>query len=255
MIACTLRGNICNQAFQIATLIAHAKRNNVEYAIPSVSGSRGQIPLMFPHLKQLNGTESFNNIYREPRFGIYEPIPFSDNTVLRGYWQSFKYFEDYKEEVIKELRLEPEITWYNTVSIHQRRGDYLQFPHKYPQATDKYYGEAISFFKSKGYANFVVFSDDTIYSREYFKKFGEGIKIKMADDLFEQDPIFHLKCMAGMTHNIIVNSTFSLFASWLNRNPDKIVIVPSDQYWFGEPVKDRLSTQDMIPSGYIKIDY
>jgi len=257
MLTCVLMGRFANQCYSVATLIAHAKRNNVDYVLPETSGRVGQFPMMFPWLPIRSGTEQFNNVYREPKFGVYRPIPFQDNTILWGYYQCFAYFEDYKEEIIKELKMEPISMFFpGTISIHQRRTDYLKFPHKYPQATDNYYGQAIDFFKQKGYTNFVVFSDDDEYSKEYFKKFEDGkIKMSHANDLVTNSPKMQLCTMAGADHNIIVNSTFSLFASWLNRNPNKIVISPHENNWFGQAYEDRLSTRDMIPIEYTRIEY
>ena len=46
--------------------------------------------------------------------------------------------------------------------------------------------------------------------------------------------------------NIIANSSFSWWGAWLNKNPKKTVIAPSN--WFGSSIMHN--TADLIPDGW-----
>lgn len=256
MITMRLRGQLANQMFIIATAYAHSLRTNTNFAIPERSGKRDQFPMMFDHLPKMQQWqgEIFDVIpYREKRFGIYEPLPDDRNLHLMGYFQSFKYFEDYRKEVIELFNL-PKLT-YETgkykdyVSIHVRRGDSLKFVNKLPQPTDKYFKEALEVFGDS--YTFVVFSDDTPYCKEYFKRFDQ-YDFEFCE---EMDAKKSMSLMASCNHSIITNSTFSLFASWLNDNCYKLVVSPHKESWFGEAYKDRLSAQDLVPDSYVQIKY
>ena len=247
MITCTLRGQLGNQMFQVATVIAHAKRLGVDYTFPERSGKRGQFPFMFPELGSLQKENKlvFEN-YREPRFGIYEPLPARARLNLQGYWQSELYFKEYKEEIIKLFNIKVPHDDDKIVSIHIRRGDSLKFVDKLPQPTGKYLEEAMSHFDNT--YDFLVFSDDIEWCRNRFKGSRFGFWIG-------QDAKQTMGIMASCRHNIIVNSTFSWWGAYLNPNPNKTIISPSSNSWFGDGWKHKLSAQDIPCKDWIQIDY
>ena len=246
MITCSLRGQLGNQMFIVATVIAHARNMRSPYAFPPHSGKRGQFPFMFPHLPQRVFAEPIE-LFRESHFGRHVPIKDKADLHLQGYFQSEKYFKEHREEVIAAFNIPVYETKKNVVSLHIRRGDSLKFVDKLPQPTDKYLDRAISSFYTNW--SFLVFSDDIAWCKERFK--GDRFEFDVSDG----DPKKTLGRMASCEHNIIVNSTFSWWGAWLNTNPDKIVISPSKESWFGDNWKHKLSAQDIVCDSWVQIPY
>jgi hypothetical protein len=53
--------------------------------------------------------------------------------------------------------------------------------------------------------------------------------------------------MSLCKHNVTANSSYSWWGAWLNSNPDKIVVAPSN--WF----TDNKSLADLYPNNWIII--
>lgn len=253
MISCTLRGQLGNQMFQVAATMAHAIKNGTDYAFPGRSGKRDQFPFMFPHLPIQDFWNSEHDYYREERFGIYKPIPDSNNQQLQGYFQSEKYFWEHRDEIVnKAFSIIPHLDRkYDYVSLHIRRGDALKHQAKLPQPSDRYLLEALGYF-DEGY-KILVFSDDIEWCKQKFVNF-TGHSYEFQPNL---NPYSAIGTMASCEHHIIVNSTFSWWAAWLGeyRYNNTKVIAPHVDSWFGEKYKDRLSAQDIVPSRWIQIKY
>jgi len=181
---------------------------------------------------------------------------------LEGFFQSYKYLESIRRELLEEISLKEDITLkygdllsefnsLNSVALHIRRGDYVNNP-----ATKKahficdlsYYQKAINLIKEKLNEKnltpkFFVFSDDINWAKENFKLF---------DFIFVSRPEFldpeELILMSKAKHNIISNSSFSFWSAWLNNNPEKIVIAPA--LWNR---KYRRAYKDLIPEDWLRV--
>lgn len=164
--------------------------------------------------------------------GIFE----IDNAYLEGFWQSEKYFPDVREQLLEDFsfrvagenncRIIEQMKSTVSVSLHIRRGDYLEkkFRGIYGGiCTERYYKSAIEYFKSRFlYVKFFVFSDD----KEWAKKTFAGDDFLIVEGNGGDQSYMDMCLMSQCKHNIIANSSFSWWGAWLNQNPSKIVIAP-----------------------------
>lgn len=185
-----------------------------------------------------NYTSKQSLLYIEKESGKYVPeIIGMNNIYLDGYWQSEKYFKDIRDILVRDFLFpEPVSSWEremyyqikktNSVAIHIRRGDYLKHSDQFGDiCTSKYYLGAISVIREKlKDPVFFVFSDDLLWSKEFLQN---QIDVHFIDLGNDTNCIHDMKLMAACKHNIIANSSFSWWASWLNQNDEKIVIAPT----------------------------
>lgn len=192
--------------------------------------------------------------YQEPGFH-YSEIPSVQNSLyLNGYFQSEKYFKD-KEDDIRKMFSYPDsyvnavkekykdLLSQNTCSIHVRRGDYLSSPNHHPTQNMNYYMKAIKQMPKDSI--FLIFSDDIAWCKANFPDLPEKF-IFIEGNPDHED----LLLMSLCKNNIICNSTFSWWGAWLNNNPDKKVVIPSQ--WFG-PAYAHYNTNDLYCENWIKI--
>jgi len=244
-VTCDFLGRTANMLFQVSAMIGYVSKHGGTWGIPA--GYRHKtIYNYWPHLPLYKGRSL--PIWSEPDFS-YTPIPKHDKGVkLHGFFQSLKYFEHCQDEVRHWIRLKE--TPIEKVSIHVRRGDYVQYADRFPPISLRYLRDAIWRFTSNGYYKFLVFSDDIEWCKDTFKDWPEIFTYVDGLNEFES-----LCLMASCEHNIIANSSFSWMAAWYNTNKNKIVISPSKETWFGEAndlSKDDL-TRDLIPKDWIQI--
>ena len=114
-----------------------------------------------------------------------------------------------------------------TVSIHVRRGDYLDELNRGLLGgicTDAYYERAIRYVRERiPGALFFVFSDDTAYVRERFR----GEEYRIVDWNKGKDSFYDMMLMSRCRHNICANSTFSFWGARLNPHDGKLMVRPS----------------------------
>jgi hypothetical protein len=198
-------------------------------------------------------------IFRIYNIGYKPNILKTKENYLEGFWQSYKYLDPIRDTILKEISLkEPienkytelleQISNSNSVSMHIRRGDYINNPKtKSAHYTFgmEYYKQAIKIIKDKiSNPNFFVFSDDIDWAKENIQTnspttFVSNLEIKDYEELF---------IMSKCKHNIIANSSFSFWGAWLNQNPNKIVIAPKK--WNN---KYQSEYRDLLLSDWLKI--
>lgn len=254
-----LMGGLGNQMFQIANCLSQSWDNDAE---PKFNRS-SWIPM------QGNDTSTYIN-------GIFKNIPFHDNINIDvrinegsychsiisspkdknvefyGYFQSRKYFDRYQNK-IKELfqpedaflneisKKYPEILMDNTLSLHIRRGDYTSNPDIHPSIDISYINEALKIIGNYSYV--FIFSDDIEWVENNLSL--ENTIIVKGNKDFED-----LWLMSLCKNNIICNSSFSWWGSFLNQNPNKIIVSPS--IWFGP--RGPQDYHDIFEENWIKIN-
>jgi hypothetical protein len=262
-------GRLGNQLFQYAACYTIAKKLGVGFIIPKKNidnvkqdgcfnySNNQWIPYNFRMYDCFNitapqGEIKVDFIFQEPYFHYTDEFyNIQDNTSIQGYYQSEKYFLNYKEDIIKEFTFKSKILDKakkvitpiknkEIVAIHIRRGDNIINP-TFPLISIEYIQKAINQFIDKEY-NFIIISDDISYCKEIFPE-NENIKFSSGEDDFVD-----LCLMTLADHNIISNSSFSWWGAYLNKNQNKKVVAPSD--WF----KDKaINAKDLIPNNWIVI--
>lgn len=267
-----LWGRFGNQLFIIAAATSLALENGVTPTFPDFAAAldpecnlkinydlpslRTDYEKIFYHLNVAQPIEEIEFYYKEPSF-TYAPIPYQPNMIIEGWFQSEKYFINHKKEIIDLFGPSPEILQYlkskysalikhpKTVSIHLRNY-YKENPNLervYPTYGKDYVEKAISLFPEDSL--FVVFSDQISWCKEQLAGIPRNIHFIEGEKFYHD---FYLMSMCK--HHIICNSTFSWWAAYLNKNPDKIVVAP--QQWFSPEYNHNSS--DLIPEGWITIN-
>ena len=135
----------------------------------------------------------------------------------------------------------------NSTSIHFRRGDYtnsIKAKSLHDSITSSYYYDSIDLIKNRiADPNFFIFSDDPEWVRNNFN-LENFIIVDLNKDL---DPLYDLYLMSICKHNIIANSTFSLWGALLGNYNDKITIAPKK--WNNSNVDFK----DLFPNNFITI--
>jgi len=159
------------------------------------------------------------------------------------FWSNYSmgFFDEIKDELRTVFTFKPPLEGHNaelmslirrtnSVSVHVRRGDYAKY--KREMLGVEYYEQAFNRIKEQVESpKFFIFSDDPDWAE---KNLGFINAEEIVRGNLGLTSYVDLQLMAECKHNIIANSGYSLFASWLNRNPDKVVISPNDEVSAGE---------------------
>ena len=135
--------------------------------------------------------------------------------------------------------LEP-INKSNSVSLHVRRGDYLNLKNIGVLDVD-YYIKAVEYIrKNVEKPTFYIFSDDLEWCKNSLGFLDDCIYVD-----WTQTEIDDLKLMSFCRHNIIANSSFSWWGAWLNQNPKKTVIAPKG-WLLNDPDSSNVILSDWV---------
>lgn len=259
MITVVLNGGLGNQMFQYAAAKRLAMRHQTQvrldltkyrkvhrtYARPyglhqfalsgSVVGSAimGRMTAAYLRRRRKGRLSWIRRLYIEPNTAYCgDVLGLPDHTILFGYFQCERYFADVSEQIRQEFQpadsglhrrieavLESHRSGRPLVSVHVRRGDYLTIGRQGRQLPPERIDAAMKHFDD---VDFLIFSDD----REWCQHHLRGDRVVMSPF---KTAIEDLVAMSACDHNIIANSTFSWWGAWLNPNPEKIVLAPTDE--------------------------
>jgi hypothetical protein len=154
------------------------------------------------------------------------------NLILDGYWQDSSFIDEtfiYKMQNLLDRISHPffsnDINGCQSVSVHVRRDDYVN--HKvFVVLSNDYYNAAIKYLSSKiSNPHFYLFSDDN-FSENDLKKLIQLFPENSIKIINPQSTLLDFYLMYKCSHNIVANSTFSWWASILNKNTDKVMLAP-----------------------------
>lgn len=246
-------GRLGNQMFQIASTIGIAIKNGYDYAFPEWKnydaaerfGSKEDIDVQ-KWFKNRLPIKSIMNEY--PQYAIpfgFHGFDIPDNVSLSGHMQSEKYFEHCEDVVRKyfEFRREWSMLSKYHVAVHIRLGDYYSQQHYHPVQTKEYYKQAFEKFGKQ--CIFIIFSDEKERAFNLFTKWF-GNEYYIPESVIMTCDADELNYMSLFQNFITSNSTFSWWAAWLSKHPDKKIIQPSN--WFGPAWNGTMDAKDI----YIK---
>lgn len=238
-------GRMGNHLFHLASLYGIARATG---RIPVVSPGAEIMDAFDPHIKEVYTVgEAPGNTpsVHEQGSGIFTPavyrLPPEADVVLCCYFQSWRYFVEYSDDLrsifrfknwIEKraqsillmatrdymqmqfgVRLPQQVSHTVTyVGVHVRRSDYLLTEHLkrgYKAASISYFLKAMDYFRQK-YANvyFVVCSDEIEWAKTHLRDkdvyFVEG-----------QDGLIDLAVLANCNHTVTSVGTYSWWAGWL----------------------------------------
>lgn len=176
--------------------------------------------------------------------------PGKDYYLKDGFWQSYKYFDEYRLDLKNEFKLkspgkkanEKAIKIKNGTycSIHVRRGDYMNYKNG-SVISFQYYKDAIEkILCINRNVKFVIFSDDIYYCMEIFKDIIPDAEYVSDCGISDCEELY---LMSLCRYHIIANSTFSWWGAYLG-DDEGITIAPVVREW-GE---------DYYPDNWIKLN-
>jgi hypothetical protein len=259
MISIKLCGGLGNQLFQIFTTISYSIDNNIDFCFigfsPGANKTRNTYWDSFlVKLKKHSLNKSITNInkYKEKNFS-YNKIPIRKDIFIKGYFQSYKYFNHNSKKIINLIGINKfqKKTNKNSISMHFRMGDYKN-KNFHNILNINYYIEALKYIinktnKDDWVVHYACEEEDINDVKEkisILKKTYKNLNfIRIDNNLSDWEQMIEMSCC---NHNIIANSSFSWWSAYLNNNDNKIIVCPKN--WFG------MDTRDLVFKNWIRIN-
>lgn len=253
-----LHGGLGNQMFQAAAAMEISKKNNMNcfilntckqrpYDFTHIVDNKTLFETVFKHFPVIDAENLnmslINCVNEDPNLCFsYSNYTFSKNVLLNGYFICPEYFSD--ENAVKTTFLSNSVyrnlinngaerLYKNKYFIHVRRGDYVGLD-VYDFDKDTYYKSALKYLRNiDKNAEFVVFSDDIKWCKQYALFIHPNIIFYETTE----DPLISMYTMSLCEKGgICANSTFSWWGGYLNLNNNKVVVYPKSWINRGVPV-------------------
>ena len=237
----SLGGGLGNQLFMVSSAYTIAQKNNMILVLVYDKDGRGMVhntltefmkTIFKPFLHTYSHLVPADAIvYKEKRCFDYNPciIQKKEDYLLHGYYQHKNYLQGFdlsffKNDAICERLLKEYHFLDTSYFIHFRRGDYVNHP-LYKLDIETYYQKAIQYILERDpAAHFFIVSDDIPYIKTY--SFLHKIQKTFIENINTLDTFYLMSlCKKG---GICANSTFSGWASILNTDVKKLIIVPKE---------------------------
>lgn len=296
-------GRMGNQLFQYAALRGIAEHHGYDWCIPpedtpnqSNYGMHEAFNIPEKNVGYINPNVTMQSIYsdqtirmmnpgvktvQETSYGFDKELfdNFEDNTNLDGYLQSYKYFENIREQLLEDLTFKDDILepckefvseYEKLIFLHVRRGDATRTEkHRemFPMPTWEFYEEALSHFDDDTYV-FVTsddvewcqeqefFADDRFLIRDtvelYDHKHRDGDGIHVQSCVPHTDMCLMSLCQGG----ILSRSTFSWWGAYLIKNPTQPIVAPKPFQYYKPAYGIESHTVDesfLIPDNWVTV--
>ncbi|MEM7394388.1 MAG: alpha-1,2-fucosyltransferase, partial [Verrucomicrobiota bacterium] len=170
---CTGIGRLGNTMFQIAATLAYAGRFGTHKPVFDLSNYGEYASNLFRNLPAESGPEPHVSLSEESDFSYREFEHYPDRHVrISGYVQSERFFDDHAEAVRDVFSISPadrdtlmgkygHLLKGTTVSLHVRRGDYVEKQEYHPLVSPAYYQGGLELIRKQHDVDRVIcFSDD-----------------------------------------------------------------------------------------------
>lgn len=236
-VTCRLDGQLGNQFFQIAHMLAYAWDNNLTPVLPDINramaGKQNYLYFhkLFKRHKIKNKKLHWEIVKETVPDCVYQSFDYlhHKNIELCGFFVSSRYFDKYRNKILDLFQLPQNkqaeinnkykdlLNERNLVAVHIRTGDFsLKQSALYFPGLDFYYQKMSSFDSN---TTFLICSDRPGWVKEKMKAWPFKTVFVKADHVTE------LYLMTQCNHIILsARSTFGYWAAYLNKKPNRRVI-------------------------------
>lgn len=268
MTACGYNGRLGNQLWQMASTIGRALDDGAQpvfnpgweyrpyFSVPDeffgkIQNKKTSTDFSKPQRGYVDYMQRFDEFSAHEDFirEIFQPSDLSKQGISERWPDLYKNYDKKK------------------ISLHIRRGDYVQHADLFPAPTKKYRTDAIyDYLYSSGVdfdtldeayeqIDILVFSDDIAWCKRNQPDrftFIEGVSrpVEVRNRKGQPEDQYDLFLMADCDYHVIANSSYSWWGAFLSGN--EIVAYPS--VWFGEGIPEYDVWEKMIPSTWKKFE-